>query len=114
MASTRAVQSEANTEAYASSKGGLLALTHALAVSLGSSVRVNAVSPGWIDTRGPQQQSSDPLRAVNHQQHPVGRVGQPGDIGSLVAFLLSPAAAFITGQNMVADGGMTRKMIYLE
>lgn len=114
MASTRAVQSEANTEAYASSKGGLLALTHALAVSLGSSVRVNAVSPGWIDTRGPQQQSSDPLRAVDHQQHPVGRVGQPGDIGSLVAFLLSPAAAFITGQNLVADGGMTRKMIYVE
>lgn len=114
IASTRAVQSEANTEAYASSKGGLIALTHALAVSLGSSVRVNAVSPGWIDTRDPQQQDSDPLRPVDHQQHPVGRVGQPGDIGSLVAFLLSPAAAFITGQNLVADGGMTRKMIYVE
>lgn len=114
IASTRAVQSEANTEAYASSKGGLVALTHALAVSLGSSVRVNAVSPGWIDTRDPQQQDGDPLRPVDHQQHPVGRVGQPGDIGSLVAFLLSPAAAFITGQNLVADGGMTRKMIYVE
>lgn len=114
MASTRALQSEANTEAYASSKGGLLALTHALAVSLGSSVRVNAVSPGWIDTRSRQQQASDPLRSVDHLQHPVGRIGQPEDIGSLVAFLLSPAAAFITGQNLVADGGMTRKMIYVE
>lgn len=114
IASTRALQSEANTEAYAASKGGLVALTHAMAVSLGSAVRVNAVSPGWIDTREPQQQRSDPLRHIDHQQHAVGRVGQPEDIGSLVVFLLSPAAGFMTGQNLVADGGMTRQMIYRE
>jgi len=114
IASTRALQSEANTEAYASSKGGLVAFTHALAVSLGSAVRVNAVSPGWIDTRDTQQQRTDPLRAVDHQQHAVGRVGQPADIGALVVFLLGPGAAFITGQNLVADGGMTRQMIYVE
>lgn len=114
IASTRAAQSEAHTEAYAASKGGLVALTHALAVSLGPRIRVNAVSPGWIDTREAGQQHSDPLRAVDHQQHAVGRVGQPRDIGALVAFLLGPSAGFITGQNFVADGGMTRQMIYVE
>ncbi|KAA0696582.1 SDR family NAD(P)-dependent oxidoreductase [Halopseudomonas laoshanensis] len=114
IASTRAVQSEAHTEAYAASKGGLVALTHALAVSLGPTIRVNAVSPGWIDTRDNAQQQSDPLRAVDHQQHAVGRVGQPRDIGALVVFLLGPAAGFVTGQNLVADGGMTRQMIYVE
>lgn len=114
IASTRALQSEAHTEAYAASKGGLVALTHALAVSLGPTIRVNAVSPGWIDTREDAQQQSDPLRAVDHQQHAVGRVGQPRDIGALVVFLLGPAAGFVTGQNLVADGGMTRQMIYVE
>lgn len=114
IASTRALQSEAHTEAYAASKGGLVALTHALAVSLGPTIRVNAVSPGWIDTRENAQQQSDPLRAVDHQQHAVGRVGQPRDIGALVVFLLGPSAGFVTGQNLVADGGMTRQMIYLE
>lgn len=114
MASTRALQSEANTEAYAASKGGLVALTHAMAVSLGPRVRVNAVSPGWIDTRPPAQQDSDPLREIDHQQHAVGRVGQPRDIAALVAFLLGPDAGFITGQNFVADGGMTRQMLYVE
>ncbi|MFO7703603.1 MAG: SDR family oxidoreductase [Halopseudomonas sp.] len=114
IASTRALQSEAHTEAYAASKGGLVALTHALAVSLGPTIRVNAVSPGWIDTRENAQQQSDPLRAVDHQQHAVGRVGQPRDIGALVVFLLGPSAGFITGQNLVADGGMTRQMIYVE
>jgi len=114
IASTRALQSEVNTEAYAASKGGLVALTHAMAVSLGPDVRVNAVSPGWIDTRMQSLQHSDPLRRVDHQQHAVGRVGQPEDIGELVAFLLSPAAGFITGQNLAADGGMSRQMIYRE
>ncbi|WP_022964221.1 SDR family oxidoreductase [Halopseudomonas pelagia] len=114
IASTRAVQSEAHTEAYAASKGGLVALTHALAVSLGPTIRVNAVSPGWIDTRENAQQQSDPLRAVDHQQHAVGRVGQPRDIGALVVFLLGASAGFVTGQNFVADGGMTRQMIYVE
>lgn len=114
IASTRALQSEANTEAYAASKGGLVALTHAMAVSLGPDIRVNAVSPGWIDTRAQALQLSDPLRLIDHEQHAVGRVGQAEDIGELVAFLLSPAAGFITGQNLVADGGMSRQMNYRE
>ena len=108
VASTRALQSEPNTEAYSASKGGVVALTHALAMSLAPAVRVNCVSPGWIDTKGAQ------LRPEDHAQHPVGRVGRPEDIGELVAWLLSDAAGFVTGQNFVADGGMTRKMIYEE
>jgi NAD(P)-dependent dehydrogenase (short-subunit alcohol dehydrogenase family) len=105
IASTRAVQSEPDTEAYGASKGGLVALTHALAISLGPRIRVNCVSPGWI-ARGP-------VRRKDHAQHPVGRVGRPEDIATLVAYLLSDAAGFATGQNFIVDGGMTRKMIYL-
>ena len=108
IASTRALQSEPNTEAYAASKGGIVALTHALAMSLGPKIRVNAISPGWIDTKG------DALSEEDHAQHPVGRVGKPGDIASLVAYLVSDHAGFITGQNFIVDGGMTRKMIYAE
>jgi NAD(P)-dependent dehydrogenase (short-subunit alcohol dehydrogenase family) len=108
IASTRALQSEPNTEAYSASKGGVVALTHALAMSLGPEVRVNCVSPGWIDTKNSK------LRPADLAQHPVGRVGRPEDIGELVAWLLSDAAGFVTGQNFVADGGMTRKMIYEE
>lgn len=116
IASTRALQSEPNQEGYAASKGALLALTHALSVSLGPKIRVNAVSPGWIDTRALKPGATDvpPLRPIDHQQHPVGRVGLPEDVASLVSFLLSPEAGFITGQNIVVDGGMTRKMIYAE
>ena len=114
IASTRALQSEAQTEAYAASKGGLVALTHAMAVSMGPEIRVNAVSPGWIDTRPPVQQASDPLRVVDHEQHAAGRVGQPADVASVVAFLLGPDAGFITGQNYLVDGGMTRQMLYVE
>lgn len=106
IASTRAYMSEPHSEAYAASKGGLVALTHALAVSLGPEVRVNAVSPGWIEVR------QEPLAPEEHAQHPVGRVGEPEDVAALVAFLLSDESGFITGQSFIVDGGMTRKMIY--
>lgn len=109
IASTRALMSEADTESYAASKGGLVALTHALAVSLGPRVRVNCISPGWIDVR---PQPAPPFSDADHAQHPAGRVGLPEDIASLVLYLAS--ATFVTGQNFVVDGGMTRKMIYIE
>ena len=107
IASTRALQSEPDSEAYAASKGGLLALTHALAVSLSGRVRVNAISPGWID-------AGEGLTDLDHDQHPAGRVGRPADVAGLCAYLLSADAGFVTGENVVADGGMTRKMIYAE
>lgn len=116
IASTRALQSEPNTEAYSASKGGLVALAHALAASLGPDIRVNAVSPGWIET-GPWKKASarvEPRHSeADRLQHPVGRVGVPEDVAALVAFLVSDAAGFITGQNYIVDGGMTRKMIYV-
>jgi NAD(P)-dependent dehydrogenase (short-subunit alcohol dehydrogenase family) len=117
IASTRAIMSEANTEAYAASKGGLLALTHALAVSLGPDVRVNAVSPGWIETRDHRKKSArEPVQYsdADRSQHPVGRVGTVDDIAATVLFLCSSESGFITGQNFVVDGGMTKKMIYVE
>ncbi|WP_339736224.1 SDR family oxidoreductase [uncultured Sunxiuqinia sp.] len=113
--STRALQSEAGTESYSASKGGLLALTHALAMSLGPDVRVNAISPGWIDVSGEKKKSAArqyDLRDEDHAQHPAGRVGKAEDIAHMVLFLLDPANGFITGQNFVIDGGMTKKMIY--
>lgn len=117
MASSRAIQSESNTEAYAATKGGIVALTHALAISLGPDIRVNAVSPGWIDVRAWQADAPAEVEALSqtdHNQHPAGRVGQPADIASMVAYLISPEAGFMTGQNVVIDGGITRKMIYEE
>ncbi|TCZ65385.1 SDR family oxidoreductase [Roseicella aquatilis] len=108
IASTRAHQSEPDTESYSASKGGLVALTHALALSLGPELRVNCVSPGWIDTRG------EALRPEDHAQHPVGRVGRPEDVAALVAWLCGPESGFVTGAEFVTDGGMTRKMIYAE
>jgi NAD(P)-dependent dehydrogenase (short-subunit alcohol dehydrogenase family) len=105
IASTRAVHSERDTEAYAAAKGGLVALTHALAMSLGPKVRVNCISPGWI--------AHSAVTKRDHEQHPVGRVGRDRDVAELVAFLLSDAAGFATGQNYIVDGGMTRKMIYV-
>lgn len=112
VASTRALQSERCQEAYAASKGGVVALTHALAISLGPRVRVNCVSPGFIDTSGWTPEASRALRATDHTQHPVGRAGRPEDVAELVCFLLSHAAGFITGQNLVIDGGMVRRMMY--
>jgi NAD(P)-dependent dehydrogenase (short-subunit alcohol dehydrogenase family) len=116
IASTRALQSEPDTEAYAATKGGLVALTHALAVSLGPEIRVNAVSPGWIDTRrrAGDGDEAEALTELDHAQHPVGRVGRPEDVAGTVAWLLSGDAAFVTGQNIIVDGGMTRKMIYAD
>ncbi|MBV9250510.1 MAG: SDR family oxidoreductase [Acetobacteraceae bacterium] len=108
IASTRARMSEPNTEAYAASKGGLVALTHALALSLGPDVRVNCISPGWIFTKG------DPPRPEDHAFHPSGRVGTPQDIAAMVAFLAGSDNGFITGAEFIIDGGVTRKMIYPE
>jgi NAD(P)-dependent dehydrogenase (short-subunit alcohol dehydrogenase family) len=109
IASTRAAMSERDTEAYSASKGGLVALTHALAMSL-APVRVNCVSPGWIATR-----DYNKLRRKDHAQHPVGRVGRPEDIAETVAWLLDgERSGFVTGANFTVDGGMTRKMIYVE
>jgi NAD(P)-dependent dehydrogenase (short-subunit alcohol dehydrogenase family) len=105
IASTRALQSEPDGEAYAASKGGVVALTHALAMSLGPRVRVNCISPGWI--------AKEKLRKKDHAQHPTGRAGRPADVAALVAYLISDDAGFVTGQNFVIDGGMTRKMIYV-
>lgn len=110
IASTRALMSEPNTESYSASKGGLLALTHALAISLAPEVRVNCVSPGWIETKDYAR-----LRRKDHSQHPAGRVGKPEDVAELVSWLLDgKRSGFVTGANFVIDGGMTRKMIYEE
>ena len=109
IASTRAGQSEANTEAYSASKGGIVALTHAMAISLGPDIRVNCISPGWIET-DPEAVHSE----TDEAQHPCGRVGTPDDIAAMVAYLLSDRAGFISGQDFVIDGGMTKKMIYTD
>lgn len=110
--STRAHQSEADCEAYAASKGGLVALTHALAISLGPRVRVNAISPGWIDVSALQPGQTPAPGPADHAQHPAGRVGQANDVAALVRFLLSAESGFITGQEFIVDGGMSRRMIY--
>ncbi|HXZ68130.1 MAG TPA: SDR family oxidoreductase [Alphaproteobacteria bacterium] len=109
IASTRAHMSEPYTFAYSASKGGLVALTHSLAITLGPDVRVNCISPGWINV-----DANTKLSAEDHAQHPAGRVGAPSDIAAAVAFLLSEAAGFMTGAELIIDGGMTRKMIYVE
>jgi NAD(P)-dependent dehydrogenase (short-subunit alcohol dehydrogenase family) len=109
IASTRAQMSEADTESYSASKGGLVALAHALAISLAPDVRVNSVSPGWIATRDYGE-----LRRKDHLQHPAGRVGKPEDVAELVAYLIDgERSGFVTGANLTIDGGMTRKMIYV-
>lgn len=116
--STRAFQSEAKTESYAASKGGVVALTHALAISLAGDVRVNAVAPGWIEV-GDWQKSSNrtsPRHSdIDMSQHPVGRVGTPDDIAQAVCFLLDATkSGFMTGETIRVDGGMTHKMIYAD
>ncbi len=108
IASTRAHMSEPDTEAYAAAKGGLVTLTHALAVSLGPDIRVNCISPGWIHTKG------EAPRPEDHLDHPAGRVGTVADVAALASFLLGPDSGFITGAEFVVDGGMTRKMKYPE
>jgi len=106
ISSTRCLMSQADTESYTAAKGGLTALTHAMAITLAGKARVNAISPGWIDTTGSQFEESDMT------QHPAGRVGTPEDILHAVMFLCDPKSSFITGQNIVVDGGMTKQMVY--
>lgn len=115
LASTRAFQSEPNTEAYAASKGGVFAFTHALAMSAAPNVKVNCISPGWIDVSGVKKSSvahQAILSQNDHEQHPAGRVGNGQDIARTILFLLDKRNDFITAQNFVIDGGMMRKMIY--
>lgn len=108
IASTRAVMSEPNSEAYAASKGGIVAITHALATSLAEHrITVNAISPGWIETA-----AYNDLRDIDHEQHLSKRVGKPSDIAKACLYLTDPQNDFVTGINLVVDGGMTRKMIY--
>lgn len=106
ISSSRDRMSQPQTESYTAAKGGLSALTHALAMSLASKVRVNSISPGWIDTIGYETSEEDKI------QQPVGRIGNPDDIASMVLFLSSEEAGFITGENILIDGGMTRQMVY--
>lgn len=110
IASTRALMSEPNSEAYASSKSGILGLTHAMAASFSKyNVTVNTILPGWIE-----KDKYTALREIDHTQHFSGRVGKPEDIARACLFLSSPENNFITGTQLVVDGGMTRKMIYEE
>ena len=106
ISSSRDRMSQAETESYTAAKGGIAALTHALAVSLSGKVRVKSISPGWIDTAYTVYEGADAT------QHPAGRVGNPLDIANMVLFLCSDKAGFITGENICIDGGMTRRMIY--
>ena len=106
ISSSRDRMSQPQTESYTAAKGGIAALTHALAVSLAGKARVNSISPGWIDTQYEEYEGADAL------QQPVGRVGNPMDIANMVLFLCSEKAGFITGENICIDGGMTKQMIY--
>lgn len=106
ISSSRDRMSQPQTESYTAAKGGIASLTHALAISLGPRIRVNSISPGWIDTKNKLYTGSDA------SQHPAGRVGKPQDIASMVLFLCSSKASFITGENICIDGGMSKQMIY--
>lgn len=114
IASTRALQSQPDTESYSAAKGGILALTHAMSATLAGRVRVNAISPGWIDT-GAHQHAEHYASAYSEgdvRQHPAGRVGRPEDIAKMALYLASSAAEFIDGENITIDGGMSKLMIY--
>lgn len=106
ISSSRDRMSQPQTESYTAAKGGIAALTHALAVSLAGKARVNSISPGWIDTTNTLFEGADAV------QQPAGRVGHPTDIANMVLFLCSDKAGFITGENICIDGGMTKQMIY--
>ena len=106
ISSSRDRMSQPQSESYTAAKGGISALTHALAVSLSGKVRCNSISPGWIDTAYQEYEGADA------KQHPAGRVGNPMDIANMVLFLCSDKAGFITGENICIDGGMARQMIY--
>ncbi len=106
ISSSRDRMSQPQTESYTAAKGGIAALTHAMAISLAGKARVNSISPGWIDTTGSDISGADAL------QQPAGRVGKPEDIAEMALFLCSDKAGFITGENICIDGGMTRLMIY--
>ena len=106
ISSSRDRMSQPFTESYTAAKGGIAALTHSLAVSLSGRVRINSISPGWIDT------TSSCFSEADIKQHPAGRVGKPQDIADMVMFLCSDKASFITGENICIDGGMSRQMIY--
>jgi len=108
IASTRAMQSQANTESYSAAKGGILALTHALAISLAGRVRVNSISPGWINTG----ETGYELTEMDLAQHPSKRIGNPMDIARAVLFLTNRDNSFINGENIVIDGGMSKLMVY--
>lgn len=106
ISSTRAFQSQEDWESYSAAKGGIVALTHAMAVTLQGKVRVNCISPGWIDT------TNSSFSVPDNNQHPVHRVGKPKDIANAVMFLCSEDSGFITGQNLIIDGGMSKIMVY--
>lgn len=116
IASTRAFQSEPNTLAYSASKGGIVALTHSLSLTLSKrKIRVNSISPGWIDTSQWRIPPAEPkLTRIDHEQHPSMRVGRPEDVAGLVSYLADESSDWINGENIVIDGGMTRRMIYLD
>lgn len=114
IASTRAFMSQPDTESYSAAKGGILALTHAMSATLAGRVRVNAISPGWIDTGAYQHEEgyAPAYTEGDIRQHPAGRVGHPEDIARMALYLCSDAAGFIDGENITIDGGMTKLMIY--
>jgi NAD(P)-dependent dehydrogenase (short-subunit alcohol dehydrogenase family) len=113
IASTRANQSQPNTEAYSASKGGIISLTHAMAISLAGKARVNSISPGWIETAAYHENAAPPKHSEqDNRQHPAGRIGTPEDVAEMILYLCSEKANFITGENITIDGGMSRLMVY--